>query len=164
MATERDLQLAFHIMTFGRYEIILPNIYFLHNEMDLFGFRKGSGFSDEIEIKLTKSDYLADFKKTTYHKSERKLKHDAIKEGLSPCNYFAYLMPKELADQCDIPSYAGLYVYRTNNEGVGYIQEIRKAPRLHTRKLTDEKKFEIAKKAVYRCWDMMKSKVMDEKD
>jgi len=139
MPTERDLQIAFHVMTFGRYEIILPNIHFLHNEMDLFGFRKGSGFSDEIEIKLTRSDYLADFKKVTYvkghkvegknysyHHPQKKLKHDAIKEGLSPCNYFAYLMPKELADQCDVPSYAGLYVYRINNEGIGYIQEIRK--------------------------------------
>ena len=36
--------------------------------MDLFGFRKGSGFTDEIEIKLSRSDYLADFKKTTYVK------------------------------------------------------------------------------------------------
>ena len=170
--TAQELQLAFHLTTFGRYEILLPNIHFLHNELDIFGFRKNSGFSDEIEVKLSRSDFLADFKKTTsvkgnkiegknysYYEHVTKLKHDAIKEGLYPCNYFSYLMPKELADKCEIPSYCGLYVYTVNNSGQGFVHEVIKAPRLHKRKLSDDKKYEIAKKAVFKCWNMMKGAI-----
>ena len=166
--TVLQLQSAFQFTTSGRYEILLPNIHYLHNEMDLFGFRKNSGFSDEIEIKLSRSDYLADFKKTTnikgekveghnysYHKHKQILKHDAIKQGLYPSNYFAFLMPKELAEKCDIPSYAGLYIYGENREGVGWIREIIKAPRLHKRRLGSETKYDIAKKAVFKCWNMI---------
>jgi hypothetical protein len=167
------LQSAFHSATFGRYEILLPNIHYLHNEMDLFGFRKNSGYSDEIEIKLSKSDYLADFKKTTsvkdggpiefshrtYYKHKRISKHDAIKQGLYPCNYFAYLLPEELSEKCDIPSYAGLYIYSENRHGRGFIQEKIKAPRLHKRKLDFEIKYQIAKKATYKVWSFIEGRI-----
>jgi len=163
----KDLQLAYSRSTFGRYEILLPNIHYLHNEMDLFGFRKGSGFSDEIEIKLSKSDFLADFKKTTSIKTDREdgwggyhhesiSKHDAIKQGLHPCNYFSFLLTEELVDKCDIPSYAGLYVLTHWNGSIGYVNEVKKPPRLHKRKLSGETKYEIAKKAVFKCWNMMR--------
>lgn len=169
--TAKDLQLQFHLSTFGRYEILLPNIHFLYNEMDLFGFRKNSGFSDEIEIKLSKSDFLADFKKVTYVDGEevkgenysyfqptQKPKHESIEEGIHPCNYFSFLMPEELSEQCEIPPYAGLYIYGTNRHGQSWIREARKAPRMHSRKLSDEKKYDIAKKAVFKCWNMMSVK------
>lgn len=161
-----DLQLAYHRSTFARYEILLPNIHYLHNEMDLFGFRK-SGFSDEIEIKLSKSDFRADFNKTTYVRSDKKdfwgdyrdkkvvPKHEAIKNGLYPCNYFSFLMPEKLADQCEIPDHAGLYVFKGWDGKTGYVYEIIKAPRLHGRKINDEAKYEIAKKAVYKVWPLM---------
>ena len=156
MITVEKLQSSFHLTTFGRYEFLLPNIHFLHNEMDLFGFRKGSGFSDEIEVKLTRSDFLADFKKTTCYAGQGKLKHDAIKEGVYTCNYFSFLMPKELADKCEIPPHCGLYVYTENRHGQGFVREVVSPPRLHKRKLGDEKKYEIAKKATWKVWNMMK--------
>ena len=166
--TVKHLQSAFHSSAWSRYEIILPNIFFLHNEMDLFGFRKGSGFSDEIEIKLSRPDFLADFKKTTSIKTDesdgwggfkhKKIsKHDAIEKGLYPCNYFSFLLTEELAEKVDIPVYAGLYVLKYWNGESGFAVEVKKPPRLHSRKLSDEVKYEIAKKAVFKCWKLIKA-------
>ena len=53
-----------------RYSLVAPNM-FVHwrNEMDIFGLRK-SGYSDEVEIKHSVTDFKADFKKTTLVKCE----------------------------------------------------------------------------------------------
>jgi len=54
-----------------RYEMLLPNVYVKNScEMDLLGVRK-SGFIDEIEIKMSKSDFNADFKKTSLVETEK---------------------------------------------------------------------------------------------
>lgn len=149
--TEKDLQLAFYRMTFGRYEIAMPNVHTLHNEMDFIGVRK-SGFVDEVEIKLTKSDFLADFKKTRGYGGS---KHNAIKNGKAFCNYFSYLLPDYLINECKIPSYAGLYIFDNWNGHRGFVREIKKPPRLHGGKISPEKKYEIAKKAAFRYWDIL---------
>lgn len=148
MIKEKDLQLAFHSSTFGRYELIMPNVHILHNEMDIIGVRK-SGFVDEVEIKLSKSDFMADFKKTRGHQGN---KHSAIQRGKLLCNYFSYLLPEELVDKCKIPNYAGLYVFKYWNGEKGFVHEVKKPPRLHSRKISDDRKYEIAKKAVFRYW------------
>ena len=164
----KDIQLAFYQKTFQRYEIVAPNIYldWQFNEMDLMGLRR-SGYTDEIEIKVSRSDYLADFKKTVKVKSQYqcvindsyshsgyfdKLKHEAIKEGMPHCNYFSFLMPEELADKCDIPDYAGLYICRVDNAGRLRVFEKKTAPLLHRRKISERKKYEIGRKMVYRYW------------
>jgi hypothetical protein len=65
----KDIQRAFYYKTYQRYEMVAPNIYIdQNNEMDLMGLRR-SGYIDEIEIKLSKSDFQADFKKTVRIKS-----------------------------------------------------------------------------------------------
>ena len=150
-----------------RYEIVAPNIYldWNFNEMDIMGLRR-SGYIDEVEIKLSKSDFGADFKKKVmvmgdekfssrggdYHKYSEILKHDALQKGLPPCNYFSFLMPKSLADKCEIPHYTGLYVYHDTECGRGRIVEIKKAPLLHKRKIDDVKKYEVGRKMAYRYW------------
>jgi len=62
--TAKELQALFYIAKQERYELLATNIFldWQSNEMDLLGIRK-SGFIDEIEIKLTKADFKADFKK-----------------------------------------------------------------------------------------------------
>ena len=164
-----DLIKAFYYINLNRYELIAPNVYldWQFNEMDLFGLRP-SGFVDEIEIKLTRSDFLADFKKTVkvrdtkpiaphmpnYFPWTRKLKHEALKEGIAHCNYFSFFMPVELADKCEIPEHAGLYTYSPDMWG-GRVREAKKAPRLHSRKLDDQFKYKIAKKMAWRYWDTL---------
>jgi hypothetical protein len=151
MPTERDMQKAFHHTTFGRYELIMPNVHISNNEMDIIGIRK-SGFVDEIEIKTSKSDFLADFKKSRGHCG---LKHSAIKRGTTLCNYFAYLLPEELIDECKIPSYAGLYVFKHWDGKRGGVVEAIKPPLLHRRKVSDVIKYKTAQKAVYRYWALL---------
>jgi len=165
----KDMQNAFYRHTVQRYEMLAPNIYldWRFNEMDLLGLRK-SGYIDEIEIKLTKSDFKADFKKTVkvdgemkslfpcgvkYPEIINKPKHDALQEGLNHCNYFSFLIPEELVDKCVIPEYSGLYVYKVDNTGIGRVSEIKKAPLLHKRKISDHFKYCIGRKMAYRYWN-----------
>lgn len=170
MINSKDLQIAFYQDTSQRYEIVAPNIYldWEFNEMDLFALRR-SGYVDEIEIKLSKSDFLADFKKTvtvesnyqciiadnsSYEGFYEMAKHEALQKGLPHCNYFSFLMPEELAEKCDIPEHAGLYIYRIDNAGYSRVREIKKAKLLHKRKISERLKYEVGRKMAYRYWHM----------
>ena len=90
------LNLAFHSfgVRHGRYDFLAPNIYLEYGtEMDLMGIRK-SGYIDEIEIKLSRQDYRADFRKESHvrgvltHLYTRRPipctwpKHEALERGL----------------------------------------------------------------------------------
>lgn len=63
----------------------------------------------EIEIKISWSDFMADFK-------NKKQKHIAYNFGNAPVNYFAFCVPLELYDKCkefldkNYPKY-GLFIY-----------------------------------------------------
>jgi hypothetical protein len=145
-----------------RYEIVAPNIYmdWATCEMDLLGVRK-SGFIDEVEIKVTKSDFVADFKKRIRFKTPG-LKHDLIPEGKLYCNYFSFFIPVALVDQCDIPDYAGLYVF-DNSRAYSRVRELKRAPRLHDRKITDKQKYQVTRKVHYRYWQTMSLPVSDSR-
>jgi len=92
----------------------------------------------------------------TYPTYGERLKHDALVEGAPHCNYFSFLMPEKLADNCEIPDHAGLYVYRENSRtGKGRVFEVKSAPKLHKRKITDETRYAIARKMCYRYWNMV---------
>ena len=109
---------------------------------------------------------MADFKKTVSVKGAMKehvwggeyqeyieiYKHDAIENGLHPCNYFSFLLPEELADKCVIPEYAGLYTYRVDNAGYSRVVERKTAPLLHKGKISENKKYEVARKMAYKYW------------
>jgi len=130
----------------------LPNIFMdWCNEMDLMGLRR-SGYIDEIEIKLSRSDFLADFKKTVRLDGCNELKHELLPLGQAKSNYFAFLMPEELAEKCEIPEYAGLYTCRVDKVGNVRVSEARTAPLLHKRKITENMKYQIGKKMAYRYW------------
>ena len=157
---------------YNRYEIMAENIIFnRHKEMDICGGRK-SGFIDEIEIKLSRSDFLADFKKTLTkeipyvcgrseiytwgnprnHRIAQKYasypKHVMVKNGESLCNYFSFFMPEELANKCidDLDDHHGMYVFM--NDG-GIIAE-KKPKLLHRDKISGNMKAVILKKLAFR--------------
>ncbi len=60
-------------------------------------------------------------------------------------------MPEELADNCKIPGYAGLYVFTKR----GRIKLVKKAPLLHKRKISDKLKYKTARKMVFRYWQVL---------
>lgn len=168
--TSKVLQKAFYVANQQRFEMVAPNIYldWQFNEMDIFALRK-SGYVDEIEVKVSKSDFLADFKKTVkvegalietswgrpYNIMEDKLKHKALVEGLCHCNRFSFLIPEDLVEKCEIPDYAGIYVYKSTKFG-GRVHEVKAARLLHRRKLSEAFKYSVGRKMAYRYWQLQK--------
>ena len=64
MTTESLIQNRFYYDFMQAFHVILPNVSIDDgSEMDLFCIRN-SGYCEEFEIKLTASDFKADFKKT----------------------------------------------------------------------------------------------------
>lgn len=88
------------------YDIIIPNYFYGHYEMDLFRLVK-SGYITEYEIKISRSDYFADFKK--YKKHERFLDKTCYP------NRFYYVVPEDLIKESEVPKYAGLIYYVENH-------------------------------------------------
>lgn len=129
-------------------EYKIENTYIFDWESDYFSLTK-SGYSREVEIKVSKSDYKADFKKkkhiyllSCYNKEGYfykgkfrgwKNKHQEIKWFVENIpNRFYFAMPKNMIDIDEIPSYAGLiYVdgWKT--------KVIKKAPLLHRNKFDE---------------------------
>jgi hypothetical protein len=197
---EIDMQRAFYGVHSQRYELVADNVYlgWCGGEMDIFGMRK-SGFIDEVEIKLSASDFKADFKKTVRVSCEpytpdpefntcsfkycakchgsgvneqtgapcgnwsrwgeqtsiKIPKHEALKDGRHSCNYFSFFLPVELVDKCEIPDYAGLYTFDPTQRNQWGVKEVKKAPRLHSRKISEHNKYSTARKMHFRYWDMM---------
>lgn len=174
IATPRDLQLAFHSANWSRYEIVAPNVYLMDgaSEMDICGIRP-SGFVDEIEIKMTASDYKADFSKTAIsqhtlaedgrrrgRRSKQEPKHDLLEQGALLCNYFSFLLPAGLEEKCDIPDYAGLYICTTNRLGNQRVHMTKAPKRLHSRKASSAIKYKMARKLSFRYWDQLKRQTL----
>lgn len=116
------------------------------SEADVFGITK-AGLMYEFEIKISKSDYLADFKNKT-HKHNLLSRRDAIHtyskwvkgkrtdqtyDVICLPNRFYYACPEKLISANEIPEYAGL-VYMTEN---GTLIEIKTAPILHHHKANE---------------------------
>jgi hypothetical protein len=134
-----------------RKYIIVPNVSwgFGMHECDLFLIKK-TGFVIEIEIKVSKSDLLADFKKGHRHKDRQ----NRITE-------FYYAIPSDLISSCYdlIPKEAGVIVCERfigyNKENIVRTYMKRKAPRIkNSRKLTLEEQLKIARLGCMRIWSL----------
>ena len=78
----------------------------------------------EIEIKCSRSDFKADFKKTQ--------KHKRLKSGNCPINKFFYACPTGMIEPNEIPSYAGL-IYVSDDYT---IETVIKAPTLNKSRIS----------------------------
>jgi len=132
-----------------RTNIIVPNLSWglsgMH-ECDMFIVKK-SGYAVEVEIKRTKADLLADFKKKHDHSDIR------IRE-------FYYALPAKLLETCTelIPEHAGIIscnrspwnTRKTVHASIKRSATIRK----DARKLTQEEQFKVAKLGTMRIWSL----------
>jgi hypothetical protein len=111
----------------NRNQIVIPNFYYGKNECDMFSIT-GSDYVVEYEIKISRSDYLADFKK----QDRDNLKHETLSKGVGhKCpNRFFYVVPKDLIKLSECPKYAGL-IYFSN----GWFSVVKSAPLLHRNKI-----------------------------
>lgn len=156
----------------NRYELVIPNCYTqFDNEADVFAIRKKSHYSDEIEIKVTRSDFLADANKLVnyrdwlpgeYHRWLKtrkpgeieptiKPKLQALKDGDMTPNYFWYCVPRGMVSVDEIPLFAGLIEFSESG-----ISRFTKAPKLlHRRKMSFEQCYKAARKMAFRYWDQV---------
>lgn len=139
------------VQMFGiRTHIAVPNISWGFNgmhECDLFLIKK-TGIAVEVEIKRSKSDLLADFKKKHTHEDKR------ITE-------FYYALPEELYEKCKeyIPVDAGIittYYYTNYKKETNLFASIKRSAvrRKGSRKLTPEEQLKITRLGCMRIWTL----------
>lgn len=144
-----------------RQNIIVPNISwgFMNHEADLFILKK-SGYATEVEIKQTKSDLLADFKKPHNHKDK-----------LNRIQELYYAIPKSIYETCKdlIPKNAGILVCEKwfndwTNKWCFNVQTKREPVKNRSaRKLTDKERLKIAHLGTMRIWSL-KKKIIKQND
>lgn len=137
-----------------RQNIIVPNISwgFMNHEADMFVVKK-SGYATEIEIKRTKSDLLADFKKPHNHKDK-----------LNRIQELYYAIPETIYQACKdlIPSHAGILTcdkwytdYLKENKWVVNVRTRRDPVKNKSaRKLNEKEKLKIASLGTMRIWSL----------
>jgi hypothetical protein len=136
---------------FANHDYRLSNVFMYLWESDFFCIST-SGYAIEVEVKISKSDFKADFKKTD--------KHCIVKNGndihnvkqFRP-NRFYYCCPEGLIDKNEVPEYAGLLYYHEevseyNQELWGTIKEIK------TSKFIHKEKFDLSKRLLSKYYYM----------
>jgi hypothetical protein len=114
-------------------DILIPNFYIGRYEMDVCKIAGGSRYVTEFEIKISRSDFFADFKKSHTHWREGKtVKHDLLSNRSYVANRFFYVVPDGLITVAECPPYAGL-IYHS---GTG-LRVVKAAKLLHRTPFTD---------------------------
>lgn len=115
----------------GTSKYLVENVYLFRYDWETdFLAVKTNGYTYEIEIKVSRSDFLADFKKIDKHnvlsgKTNRKFKP----------NKFFYICPTGIITAKDLPPYAGLMYIDYYSQ----ITTVKEAPFLHKEILEVEK-------------------------
>lgn len=136
--TEERMQERLHNFR-SNLRYILKNLYVFGWESDLL-FLSTSGIWTEIEIKVSRADFLADLRNKTE-------KHEILKDTqnrMKP-NRFFYAVPEGLVQPEEVPEYAGL-IWVTEWFSVQTVIKI--APQLHRTKITPEE-LKLADKFYY---------------
>lgn len=172
MMTAKDIQERLTVDLLVSKDIVIPNYFVGHYECDLYRINK-AGYTTDYEIKISRSDFLMDFKKS--HKefdltpdgkhiyetkhiagsnySVRKYKdvkkHDFMQAG-NHTNKFYFVCPKGLIDINELPAKYGL-IYISGDEKPIHCQEIRRAGFFHKNKVDIEAYKHAASNLTYRC-------------
>ena len=121
---------------------LLDNFFFTPKwEIDLLRVTR-SNLIVEYEIKVSKKDFFADFKK--------KSKHEKLLKGVDCPNRFFYVVPEGLIDLEKIPSYAGLIEITPKEK----IIIVKKAPLLHRSKVDSFLINKILERTYWRYFDL----------
>jgi hypothetical protein len=161
--TERSIQKSLFWHFRSGSQILVPNYTPLDWwECDFFRVLK-SGYTAEYEIKLSISDFKADFKKSDqlwhrdYTKRGEVKKHDELSgetSHKSRPNYFSFVVSEEVADKVRplIPEYAGLMIARQAGKSV-YVWVEKKPPRLHKEKKETDWFSDLGQMFYHRFWN-----------
>lgn len=130
-------KLSKHFLGSSTVRYFLNNLYVFSKtwESDYLALTK-SGYLYEGEVKISKSDFKADFKKEEKHMilEGKTVEKTPEKPVLRP-HYFFYAVPEGLVTKEEVPEYAGL-VYMVDY--FPYYKWEKEAPCLHKEKYSDE--------------------------
>jgi len=129
---ERTIQKKIVINQSDQAQIMCTNIMLYPGEQDVLAVYH-NGLVKEFEIKISRSDFLADFK-------NKKEKHNALKTGYDHTiipNYFCYVTPTGLVEPNEVPDYAGL-IWVTPQ---GRLITKKRMTKLHTYNIKEDAKF-----------------------
>ena len=159
--TEVRLQ-SMYFRRFGKSGLMVPN--FRPNgwlECDIWCVTS-SGYVHEVEIKLSKSDFLADRRKklsalvpgcggADSFVGLPSMKHDLLESGDCHPSRFSFLVPLGLVSEIDVPDWAGLIVAHPRR-----LEVLRRAPKLHNRKVSEDEISRARRVFYLRYWDLKK--------
>ena len=126
--TANEIQKHLLVFAKGGYDVVLPNFYFGYHECDVFKVNQ-SDYVFEYEIKISRSDFFADFKKGGEDNKHKKL---LCGDGLYCPNRFFFVVPKGLVDASEVPDYAGLIFYENR-----HLTHIKSGKLLHKNKFNN---------------------------
>lgn len=122
---------------------LYANKEFLYHNcfMDFFTMDPLKKSCIEVELKVSRSDYLKDFEKKIDVGGTRRNKHVLLAKGQLFVKQFYFLMPERMAAAVEIPDHCGLIYFRemggkSQRRSVSF-QLIRNAPLLHTNEPPD---------------------------
>lgn len=151
--TEYSIQRLLVRKYLNQAKYMMPNIVYAsgHVEADMLLVRRGSGYAEEFEIKLTTSDFKADAKKIFKHKYYADIfKKTPTQRKFWFPNRFSYVIgPNVDQTKIEIPEYAGLYKAENNR-----LVCIKSPPLIHNYKNNWDSK--IAKSACFRYLSLAK--------
>jgi hypothetical protein len=154
-----DIEISIFRMYDVRRHIIVPNV---SDQMCLVPFETDmlvlsqSNYATGYEIKVSKSDLLADLKKKQYLRFKDKENGSILQElyYAKKFKYFYYAVPqklKEIALQI-IPEFVGLYVY--DNNGIGVLIKVKDAKKLKTQNWSEKDKVELMRLGTMRIYSL----------
>jgi len=111
----------------GSSDMVIPNCHLGFYEMDVVKIAR-SGYITEYEIKMSRSDFKADFKKGLRSGQ----KHEKLKCGDGKANRFYFVVPVDLVSVDEVPDHCGL-IYFSN----GHLSVVKNDKLLHKRKFDE---------------------------
>ncbi len=157
-----DIEIAIMKEFNFRQNLIVPNISnmmgVLPFETDMLVLTK-SGMAYGFEIKVSKSDLKADFKKPQHTKiNELKNGKTGMERYYSKFKYFYYAVPYELVDLALelIPYFCGLWCMKLKDENnpIDSFYQVREPKLLFKYKWSEKQRFEIARLGAMRIYTL----------
>lgn len=142
----KELIKSLYLYLFGKYDCIVPNSYIYNWESDVLAINKTNHYVYEYEVKTSRTDFKADFKKEAKHSNFNECYLNSINCNKLP-NFFYYVTPVSLLTIEDIPSYAGLIEIGIKPK------VIKRAPKLHSEQIDSDFKFLLLYKLYYKFWN-----------
>jgi hypothetical protein len=153
--SEKTMQDALYRHCFSkRHEFIVPNSCVFGWEADMIGVTS-TGFIHEFEIKISRSDFLADMKKTdkirTLLTGERDVGFFApqLKPADRP-NFFWYVVPEGLVNLEEVPPYAGLINICPKQQNWPSVKK--EALKIHKEKINEWQRRQLHRALTSRYW------------